>query len=263
MRIYCTITDLNYLKRVLALHYSMDKWCGPHRLYVLGLGGKCREILGRLKLPNLKVVAVKEVETPAWWAMRSVLGHSEWIWGLKANWMLKVLESEEHVTYVDGDCCFFGSDSELVDAIGSAHLALTPHRFSLKYAHYIKNGVFNAGLIYADCTQRSCLKAWDDLCLHSRRGHLTGQIHLDDWPKRWGAKSINHEGINLAPWNQRQYGYGEMGAVRTVNLKPIVLYHFHGGLTTVYPIVDFLRRTLYVEYGKMLRQMEIRMEEVQ
>lgn len=251
---YCTLFDANYLTQGLALYESIDTHHRDYRLHVLALCGKSSAVLKRLGLPNVTLYTVAEVETLALRNMRSRLSNFEYACALKPNFMLRALHDAEYVAYVDADSYFFNTGWLVIGPLrdGSAPVAITPHRFAPAYEHFIKNGIFNAGLIYATRAGIPCLEDWNHRCITERKGLMTDQRLLNDWPKQWGAYIIEHKGFNLAPWNQIQYTYDMRRGIPYVNSQPLVLYHFHQGLKPSYILAPFVRTYLYKPYQKAL-----------
>lgn len=251
---YCTLFDTNYLTQGLALYESIDTHHKNYRLHILAFCGKSFAVLKRLNLPNVVLYSVAEVETFALRSMRARLSNFEYACALKPNFMLRTLHDAEYVVYVDADSYFFNTGWHVIGPLrdSNAPVAITPHRFAPANKRFIANGIFNAGAIYAARAGIPCLEDWDRRCVTDRKGRMTDQRLLNDWPKQWGAHIIEHEGFNLAPWSQEQYTYDVRRGVLYVDNQFLILYHFHQGLKPAYGLTSFVKTYLYEPYREAL-----------
>ena len=252
---YCTLFDANYLTQGLALYESIDTHHRDYRLHVLAFCEKSLAVLKRLDLPNVTLYTVAEIETPALRSMRKRLSNFEYACALKPNFILHTLHDAEYVVYIDADSYFFNTGWHVIGPIradSSIPVAITPHRFAPAHKRFAVNGIFNAGTIYAARTGIPCLENWNRRCVTERKGRMTDQRLLNDWPKQWGAHIIEHKGFNLAPWSLEQYTYDVRRGVLYVDNQFLVLYHFHQGLKPAYGLTPFVKTYLYEPYRKAL-----------
>jgi len=213
-----------------------------------------------LNLPNVVLYSLAEVETDALQELQPHLKHFEYICALKPSFMLKVLQTADHVVYIDADSYFFGAGDHIIDSLredSSISIAITPHRFTPAYKHFLKNGVFNAGFIYATKAGIPCLEDWGRCCVSNRTGPMTDQRLLNGWPGQWDAHIIKHKGVNLGPWNQAaQYHYSLQNGQVYVDNDPLVWYHFHRGMKPSYRLDTFVVDNLYSPYEEALQLCE-------
>lgn len=243
---YCTITDAKYKVRTQVLLRSMETHCQPFRLWVLPLDNT--------QIPGTTGISLSAIMTPALKKARVGMPRRKFAWLIKSALLQYILGQVEAVCYLDSDSAFFSSPTEFFRSL-NADIAITPHRFSPAYRHYVDNGRFNAGFLFfrnGNAASR-CLTEWQAVCLADQSGLLTEQKHLDQWQRDYGAVAINHLGINLAPWNQAQYAYSTADTYQ-VDGHPIVWYHFHEGLGTGYPLHPFVKRHLYSAYRRQLEK---------
>jgi hypothetical protein len=258
MRHYCTSTDHGYLRRTLALHGSLEAHCQPYHLWVLALEDGVDLRIGMREEPNLTVVPLAEVETAVLRAARPSREWREYVWTLKAEWIMSILQrGVGAVTYIDGDGFFFADPEPLYAEIGDAPLAVTPHRFSPGLEAYRKNGRFNGGFIYASLAGLDCLQEWAAQCLDWCHlaydgGRFVDQGYLDAWPEKWGAHAVQQKGVNLAPWNHAQYGYELRGGRVWVDGDPLIWFHFHQGVKPAYNLLPFVAEHIYAPYAAAL-----------
>lgn len=151
---------------------------------------------------------------------------------------------EQGLVYVDADCFFLASTpNNVLDRMHEQDILITPHRWTPEHATRLRpNGTFNVGWLYLSGKGNSvpALKHWMVDCLHPPKkepsGRFSDQLLLEDWPEKYGKSVVlDHLGINLAPWNQKQYDYGVTDREQFVvnelrpdgSSSPVVLYHFH------------------------------------
>ena len=254
---YCVYLDRDFLVRFLALHQSMERHCQPYRMWALALDDDTLETLRWMDPRNVHVIPFDAVETEALRRVKPQRTHKEYVWTCKATWMLWLLEQQrvDGLLYLDTDMLFFRSPSSVFDEIASHEIAIVPHRFPPHLKRFEQNGLFNVGVVYVDQSLNAlgCIRRWAEQCVtwcyhrHSH-GRFAEQRDLDEWPELWGAYSIQHKGFNLAPWNQEQYTYTERQGHPYVDTDPLILYHFHQGLSPLYPLDPFVEAHIYPPY---------------
>jgi len=233
----------------------MEAHCKPYTLWVLTLTlDTCLPALA-----NTHPLSILSLETDPYRSVRSGRKWVEYVWTLKPALIIHLLEtySLPALTYIDGDSAFFGSPAPLFTEIADAPLAITPHRLHPDYAFYIVNGEFNGGFIHAKPAGLPCLHKWAEQCLDwcflaYDTDRFVDQKYLNSWPRKWGAHAIQQKGVNLAPWNQRQYAYTLRDGNIFVDDDPLVWYHFHQGLATGYPLHPFVKQHIYAPYKEMV-----------
>jgi len=271
VRYYCTVANHGFAAQLLALHGSMEKWCKPFKLWVMCLDREVETFINRLRIDSIEPVYKSCVETWVTRELRKTRPYKQYIWTLKPLWILEMLRRcSESITYLDADSYFFYSPDEVYKEIGKETIAITPHRFSRGFRKQVKiAGIFNAGFIYFKKGTENvykCAAKWaDQVIIRCERKPLEGffddQMYLDEWPERWGAYSIQHKGLNLAPWNQgdSHYKYEVRGPsphyYLYVDNDRLVWYHFHQGPKGgSYNIDRLLRMTIYEPYKKALEE---------
>jgi len=264
---YCSIIDSNYIARARALHSSMERHCKPYKWHILALDEVTMKAL--VGLDNVKITGYGswcpcglKIDN-ALLKARGVLDWNVFIWALKSAWMLHLLKRVglPSVSYIDADCFFFSSPELLFKEVGDAELAVCPHRFSSDVKEYEVNGKFNGGYIFARSVENvhRCLDEWMKICAAHENGKHTEQKHLNTWPKKWGAYVIKNIGVDLAPWNQRQYKYScEYGNIYVEDV-PLIFYHFHQKLKPHYNLHKFVEENIYSIYRIFLEAEEAKL----
>jgi hypothetical protein len=240
-RNYCTYFDSRYLPRGLALHESLQRHDTGSHLWVLALDQACEETLASMHLPGLHVVALRTLEEADKPLREARANRSlvEYYFTLSPCWPRYLLRSHadlDGVTYMDADMLMLSGPSALFADLEGASVAITPHRFPPRLRHLERYGMFNVGwLTYRRCDETmNCLDWWRDRCLeycHDRldAGRFADQKYLDEFPQRFpGVRTIEHEGVNLAPWNLDPASLQIEDGVLRVKGRPVVAYHFQG-----------------------------------
>ncbi|MFK7956404.1 MAG: putative nucleotide-diphospho-sugar transferase [Lysobacterales bacterium] len=150
--------------------------------------------------------------------------------------MQEMMAPDELVFYVDSDCLFFSSPKPLLDMMENASIGVSPHGFSQRHDWLVMNGVYNAGLmiIRNDAQGRACMRDWLDDCFQwchypAEDNKLLNQGYLTFWPSRYErVTSLDHPGVNLAPWNYEGRRLSITGNTICINEAPLIVYHFHG-----------------------------------
>ncbi len=278
---FCTHFDKNYLDKGIALYRSLKRHVPKFRLFVLALDNiVARQVYNIRKnttddiycieLPVLEYVAEQAKKSRTW---------QEYCWTLTSVWINYVLQnfSIQEVIYLDADSYFFGSPLAVFAESKQSDIAIVPHRFPPN-ADKSQNGIYNVNWVYFRNTPNAmhCLDEWQAQCLEwcyarNENGKYADQKYLDAWPKKYGARVIEHLGANLAPWNQTQYHYTkgdfdsdrnlyivemEPSTQRVKRIDPLVFYHFHETITsdkglerkTNYPLHPTVDEYCYAPY---------------
>lgn len=236
--IYCCYFDHNYLSRALLTIGSLRRFEPDTPIYVLALSELCGTILRDLRLPNVEVVPLAELEQayPELDPIKRTRKLVEYYFTLSPflPHYLFSRTAADRVTYIDGDLYFFTSPRPVRDGLGEASVAITPHRFSFEYRNHVQYGIFNvAWITYRRCAEGlDCLNAYKADCTawcydRVEDGKFADQKYLDAWPARYpNLKIIEHKGFNLAIWNAHNYMIRVKNDVVTIDDDPLVFYHF-------------------------------------
>ena len=270
MRHYCTITDSNYLLRFLALYESM-RYCQPFTLWTLVLDDRTAQKLEEMNLPGVTAVPLSVIVDDRLMQAKSNRSRIEFIWTLKASFMQAILRDElgaDSIAHVDADMLFFSNPTPAFTEIGSAPVAVAPHRYSPRCApRGTTPGVYNGGFVYVARAGMDFLDWWAAACIewcywHHDAGRYVDQKYLDDAPERWGAHALKHKGAHLGPWNQEQYGYSLRDGQIFVDDDPLLWYHFHKGLEPGFVLCPFVEKCIYGDYREALEHAEWRMDKL-
>ena len=240
MRYFCTYFDAYYLTRGLALHRSLAAHAGEFELTVLCMDGATETALRAQALPQVRLLPVAELiaRYPALAAAQSDRTKLEFYFTC-TSWLMQhllpKLPAGELLTYLDADLYFFSALQPIYDEIGDAPVAITPHRFPASLTHLERYGKFNVGWVSLrhDATGQACAADWAakcaDWCFNLLEAdRYADQKYLDAWTENFpGTVSLQHPGINAAPWNIKDCTLTTGKAGVRINKQPLIFYHFH------------------------------------
>ena len=236
--IYCTYFDHNYLSRAMLTIGSLRRFDAKSPIYVLALSELCETVLRELALPNVEIIPLAALEAayPELAAIKRERKTIEYYFTL-SPFLPHYLFSQttaDRISYIDGDLYFFTSPQPVLDSLGDASVAITPHRFSFEFRNHLVYGRFNvAWITYRRCAEGlECLNAYKADCTawcydRVEDGKFGDQKYLDTWPDRYPSlKIIDHKGFNLAIWNVHNYMMRVKNNIVMVDDDPLVFYHF-------------------------------------
>ncbi len=236
----CTLFDKNFLLKGLALIFSLKKFMKDFEIYVLTLDDEATDILNKLKIEEIKMISLNEIEE---WDRRLIdvkknRKFQEYCWTLTSNLCRFVLETKksEMVTYLDADIYFFNSPEIIFKEIGENSITIVEHRFSKNRKFFEKKaGRFNVSWVSFknDKNGLEAVNWWSERVIEwcydrYEDGKFGDQRYLDDWRERFnGVYIIQNIGANVAPWNIKDYFLEKQGEMLLVNKSPLIFYHFH------------------------------------
>lgn len=235
----CTNFYSNYLYKGLTLYYSLHKTSKDFCLWILCMDEETYMNLSKLKMKHAKLIKLESVETSELLKLKSKRDKAEYSWTLKSSFMNNLFDRHpkmKSLLYLDADIFFFRDIKLVYKEIGNNSIAVTPHRFPVKYsARVVVSGKYNAGVVYIkrDKIGLKALDKWRRQCINwchriPENGKFGDQTYLDEWPKLYNnLHQFRHPGINLAPWNIGEYNIYKKSHYIYIDGKPLIFYHFH------------------------------------
>jgi len=275
-RAYCTIFNVLYLVRGLALFRSLARHEQDFVLHVFAMDEFTASILEDMKDRRLHVVRPGEFEDAALLAVRATRSTAEYFWTCTPSIIRYCLETlhEPECTYVDADVWLLSDPAPLFAEMGSASVLLTEHRYSPEYDQSSLSGRFCVQFMrfVGNPAGREAVGWWRDRCIEwcfARRegGRFGDQKYLDDWPSRFqGIHVLVHPGGGVAPWNFSSLQFRSQGAGPEVAAEPgrwhrVVFCHFHSMksyarqsvcLASGYRIPEVVKSSIYSPYVREL-----------
>ena len=241
MNRYATYFDSHYLPRALVLFASLDRHDPGWQASVLALDDACAAALRALGRPNLDVVNLAELEAdePRLSAAKAGRSRVEYYFTCGPAFLDLVFRRHPEasaLTYVDADLCFFSPPGPVYAELAQASVGLVEHRFSARNQKSAASGLYNVGWLYfrADDTGRAAVRWWKERCLEwcfdrFEDGKYADQKYLEGLAAGFkGVHSVQHPGVNLAPWNVDAAVLAEGPLGLTVQGQPLVVYHVQG-----------------------------------
>jgi len=241
MRYFCTYFDCNYLSRGLALYRSLVRTSSSFQLWILCMDRECYDLLARLRLPHVRLIAIAELEAadPELLAAKGTRSKIEYYFTCSPSLPLYILQSNAEIdviTYVDADLYFFSDAEPICQAFSGHSIGITGHRFPQLLLHLEEYGRYNVGwLMFRNNLEGlACLAWWRQRCLEwcydrPEAGRFADQKYLDEWPSRFPeACVLDHAGLNAAPWNLGGTVITQTEAGIQIDGQPLVAFHFHG-----------------------------------
>lgn len=236
MEHFCTLFDINFLPQGMALHASLQRHAGDFVLWVLCMDDKVEDALKRLELPHVRLIPLRDIETPALLAIKPGRSRAEYCWTLTPFLPQAVIDRDldaTRVTYVDADCWFISDPRRILKEMDEAQadVLITPHAYLPEHDQSRVSGVFCVQFVPFRRTAEGLkvLASWQEQCLAwcfsgSEEGRFGDQKYLDHWPEKFlgTVYILQNTQLTMAPWNAPRYK-----EVRQFD-QDGCMYHFHG-----------------------------------
>ncbi len=277
---FCTLFDIHYLTRGIALYESLKSHCKDFHLYLFPFCADSERVLRALNLNNTTLIPLKKLEDDDLLRVKPSRTKGEYCWTCTPATLLYVLThyNVPQCTYLDADIYFFGNPSVLLEENKEASLLLTEHRYTAEFDQSRTSGKYCVQFMKFnnDAPGLVALRWWREACIdwcynRFEDNKFGDQKYLDDWCERFsGVHVLQHHGGGLAPWNIQQYNIIQSeGKVLVTQRKSnevanAIFYHFHGlkQLTNgkvdggPYPLSQNVVNTIYKPYIKHLSSIE-------
>ena len=240
---FCTLFDIHYFSRGLALYYSLEKKCPDFHIYIFAFDSTTLELLTGMKLSKATIISLNEFEDNELLRIKPTRTIAEYCWTCTSSTILYILEkyNVENCTYLDADLFFYSSPKPIFDEMGEMSILITEHRYSPQYNKQLKAGKYcvqfvtfrnnNDGL--------TALRWWRTRCIEwcyarYEDGKFGDQLYLEDWTERFkGVHVLRHLGGGLAAWNIQQYVFEKVNdnitgtEILTGRKFEAIFYHYH------------------------------------
>jgi len=235
---FCTYFDKYYLYKGLTMCRSLKKHLPESRLWILCFDDTAYDIMGKLDLPNIKLIHYTNFEDDDLLKAKSNRSLVEYYWTCTPAlplYLLEIFPEMQHITYLDADLYFFHDPSSAYQELGDGSIFLTEHRYSKNITRNIdRNGRYNVQFMIFrnNVTGKEALEWWKQRCIewcYIRReeGKLGDQKYLDDWTERFPGVCVSiNKGIGLAPWNIERYLITIRNGKLYVDEDMLLFYHF-------------------------------------
>jgi hypothetical protein len=242
-----TSAAFNYIPKARILFNSLRTYHPECELH-LALADEGHSEIDLSQEPFDSVLPLSELDIPDYrgWAFCHEI--VELATAIKPFALLKILSKPDcaKVLYLDPDTVVFSRLDDILDALDTSNLVLTPHQTVPESSMSavidneicsLKHGVFNIGFIgvAASPEGRRFAEWWSQRLYHFCRadicnGLFTDQKWIDLVPAFFDGLAIMHSGRhNLATWNlTTRHVTGDLENGISVDGEPLGFYHFTG-----------------------------------
>lgn len=260
IRYFCTLFDVNYLTRGLALYDSLAKHCKNFHIWILCMDDDAYDILKKMDLTFATLIKLSDFEDKELSKIKSVRTHGEYCWTCTPSlplYIFKHFPMVKLLSYLDSDLYFYSPPDPVFKEFGDNSIMIIPHRFTVnKKQKERKAGIYNVSMISFrhDKNGLACLSWWRKRCLEwcfnrQEDGKLGDQMYLNQFPKLFSGVFVSkHVGANVAPWNIAQFKVWKNNGLVYIDDVPLIFYHFLG--LKIYKQQLFLPPTSYDNYGE-------------
>jgi len=235
---FCTLFNVNYLAKGLALYESLVKTSPQFHLYIFAFDDLSQQILTEKKLAKATIIPLGEFENEQLLAVKADRTKGEFCFTCTPFTVKYCIETFglDHCTYVDADLYFYNDPTELIVSMGDNSVLITPHNY-----HYLYDQSAVAGIY---CVQFLCFKNtaegmkvlnwWAAACIkwcyyRFEDGKMGDQKYLDSWPYMFdGVQICRSPGAGMAPWNALSFDLKIEGNRMCIGDGILYFYHFHG-----------------------------------
>ena len=241
MNYFCTYCDQGYAARMLCLLASLKEQGEPFRLHVLCFDAETEAVIAAQGDESLVSLSLAELlaADPEYAATRLNRSRVEFYFTSTPVLVRHCLLREpaaEMMIYLDADLFFFAPASQVLAEQGDASVGIVPHRFTARSCRSLINGIYNVGWVSfrRDKNGMSCLEWWRERCIEwcydrVEDGRFADQGYLNDFPVKFaGVKSLEHPGVNAAPWNVEPSKLETVCGRPWMHGKPVLFYHYQG-----------------------------------
>lgn len=280
----CTLFNVNYLDKGLALYESLDRVSNKFVLYVLAMDEKCYEILEDLNLKNIVPIKLSDFENEELLKVKPNRSVGEYCWTCSSNLIRYVIDTyqPEYCTYIDADLFFYSDPYQIIEEMKQkgASAQVIGHRFNKreykKRSFIVGKYCVEFNTFKNDEKGNELLNIWCEQCLEYCKidgdgVHWADQKYQDNWCEDYVyCIETEHLGAGVAPWNISQYKLVESNDQKIIvktrgNQYPMLFYHFENlqyidknkikiNVYHQWGLDDKLVKELYYPYLKILNK---------
>ena len=223
MNVFCTLSDINYLDRGIALYESLlEKSSEPFALYYLCLDEETySKIEGlNLALSSKKIIPISlkslEENNEVLLEAKKDRDAKDYMFTLASYFSDYLINSVtcDSVLYIDADVYFYEDPYDIIKCCEGKHCGIMLHRHNF-VGH--RDGGYNVGVVWFNNSSqgKEVLSWWKNAVLKKEPKELSimgDQKYLEAFEPNFGKdviKIIDEDIGHGAPWNFRLYVYDE------------------------------------------------------
>jgi hypothetical protein len=239
---FSAILDKNYISRLNALLFSLEKNCKDFNFFVVALDNEIYDYFRGVK--HCIPISIQDIHAfyPELDKIERERDRVSYIFTLSPfypSFILEKYQELDHICSLDVDQYFYSSPQPIFDLLADFSVLITPHRFSRKLVdlNFERFGKFNVSfqVFKRGAIGVACLNLWREQCLNwcfdrEENGWYADQKYLDTWQKEFGNQihEIMHKGLGLAPWNIEDVVIRKRKNKIFVDNELLILYHYQG-----------------------------------
>ncbi len=218
MEHYVTLFDSLFLPQGLALIRSLERHAGSYQLWVLCMDVTALEVLRKLKLANVRLIPLAEVETPELRQVKPFRTHGEYCWTITPfapGFVFDRDASAKRVTYLDADISLVRDPGPVFAEFSASSKAvlITEHAYAPDHDRTAESGRYCVQFITFLREQGEGVRLWwTERCLEwcyarLENGKFGDQKYLDDWPTRFAGEVhvVRNRAQFQGPWNVTRF----------------------------------------------------------
>lgn len=228
--LFCTIASKYRLHQCVVMYHSLKRRMPNASLAVLAVDGESERVLNALKLPDVDLISVEQLEDEELREIKKRRNSSEYCWTLKPVLLLYLYELYrdcEIFAYIDSDILFFDNPIKLFRGRDIWSVLVTTHKVNRRV---------NGGFVAFSRSKHGhkALKWWKDRCLewcysYNDGGRFADQGYLDLMRSMFkGVTYLDMPGANAATWNYFKYEFSLKGKDIYVDKSRLIFFHFSG-----------------------------------
>ena len=282
---FCTLFNINYLSRGLAMHHSLENTCGSFHLYVVCFDEKAYNVLTSLDVKTITPIKLSDFEDKALLEVKKTRTAAEYCWTCTPSVIRYCIThyNLDACTYIDADIFFYQSPEILIEEAGGKDVIITKHNYAKEYDQSKTHGIFCVQFMYFRNSTygMEILDKWRNQCIqwchaYLEDGKFGDQKYLDEWPETYASHVhvSNNSGAGVAPWNIKKFDltFPESSNPLVANrgkagsISPIIFYHFHAlkffcdgkvqYTGSIYNVPLKVKKNIYEKYVSLLRAIE-------
>ena len=245
---FCTLFNINYLDKGLALYDSLELVTTDFCLYVLAMDDKCYEVLCDIKRKKLVPIKLEDFETEELVSVKKDRKLGEYFWTC-SSWIISYIldnYSPEYCTYLDADLFFYSDPSVIITEMKRkrASVQVISHHFikliEEETSRIVGKYCVECNTFRNDRNGRMLLDIWKrqviEHCSLDGDGVYWGdQKYLDNWVDDYDfVIASDNIGAGVAPWNISQYIFSfeskdngqSISVKRNSRKEKLLFYHF-------------------------------------
>lgn len=242
---FCTLFNVNYLDKGLALLESLERNANGFILYVLAMDDKCYDVLKEQGKDYLVPIRLSDFETSELLEVKPTRKLGEYYWTC-SSWLISYVLNTykpEYCTYLDADLYIYSDPEVIIQEMKdkNASVQIVSHHF---HELVEKDTAFKVGKYCVefdtfknDANGKKLLEIWKkqviEHCSIDGDGiHWGDQKYQDNWAKDYPfVMETKNVGAGVAPWNISNYKWVKRGnediyVERWGKRALLLFYHF-------------------------------------